>query len=163
MRDKFPTSDSSLSVHFVVGLSAIVVEHPTISNMLEGVRLIRLRLRLTRSQVPVDQFKFLTRLHYAASDSVTYGEGAEWGEHEIDYILFIKANVTLSPNPEEVGDVKYVTLPKLKEMMDPGSGLKWSPWFRIIVDKFADDWWADLDVTLSTDKFVDVKTIHHVL
>ena len=28
-------------------------------------------------------------------------EGA-WGEHEIDYILFIKATVDLVPNPEEV-------------------------------------------------------------
>jgi len=128
-----------------------------------AVRKLYQELGIPAEQVPVDKFKFLTRLHYAAPDSVTYGSEAEWGEHEIDYILFIKANVTVSPNPEEVGDFKYVTLPELKEMMDPSSGLKWSPWFRIIVDKFVDDWWADLDVTLSTDKFVDVKTIHRVL
>lgn len=36
----------------------------------------------------------------------THGPNAEWGEHEVDYILFIKANVTLAPNKEEVDDVK---------------------------------------------------------
>jgi isopentenyldiphosphate isomerase len=32
----------------------------------------------------------------------TWGPDAEWGEHEVDYILFMKADVTLQPNPEEV-------------------------------------------------------------
>lgn len=32
----------------------------------------------------------------------TWGPDAEWGEHEMDYILFIRADVTLDPNPEEV-------------------------------------------------------------
>lgn len=32
----------------------------------------------------------------------TWGPQAEWGEHEMDYILFIKADVTLAPNTEEV-------------------------------------------------------------
>jgi len=128
-----------------------------------AVRKLYQELGIPAEQLPVDQFKFLTRLHYAAPDSVTYGDDAEWGEHEIDYILFIKANVTVAPNPEEVGDFKYVTLPELKLMMAPDSGLKWSPWFRIIVDRFLDEWWADLDTTLSTDKFLDVTSIHTVL
>jgi hypothetical protein len=33
--------------------------------------------------------------------------------------------------------------------------LLWSPWFRIIAKKFLVQWWADLDATLATDKFVD--------
>ena len=35
----------------------------------------------------------------------TWGPQAEWGEHEMDYILFIRApagGLTLQPNPEEV-------------------------------------------------------------
>lgn len=27
-------------------------------------------------------------------------------------------------------DTKYVTLPELRQMMQPSSGLLWSPWFR---------------------------------
>ena len=44
------------------------------------------------------QFKFLTRLHYCAKDS--FGEKslrpengtAFWGEHEMDYVLFCRAD-----------------------------------------------------------------------
>ena len=58
-------------------------------------------------------FKYLGRIHYCAADvseavpatsvmtNDVIDEGA-WGEHEIDYILFIKATVDLKPNPEEV-------------------------------------------------------------
>lgn len=61
-------------------------------------------------QVPVDKFQFLTRIHYEApSDGV-------WGEHEMDYILIIKANVNLDVNPNECRDVKYVSATALKEM-----------------------------------------------
>jgi hypothetical protein len=109
----------------------------------------------------------------------------------MDYILFVKADVTLQPNPEEVmvrrragcsveagqprqagpvhwhkallgaaavfrglprlwrpaaarsllgcqglswtppgQDTRYVSWQELREMMDPSSGLLWSPWFR---------------------------------
>ena len=41
----------------------------------------------------------------------TWGPNAEWGEHEMDYILFIRVpegGITLKPNPEEVDAVKCV-------------------------------------------------------
>lgn len=47
-------------------------------------------------------------------------------------------------------------------MMDPESGLAWSPWFRIIADKFLDAWWAELDAALNSDKFVDTQTVHRL-
>jgi len=128
-----------------------------------AVRKLLQELGIPPEQVPVANFKFLTRLHYCAPDSDTYGPGAEWGEHEVDYILFIQTKVDVKPNPEEVGDFKYVNLDELQRMMNPASGLKWSPWFRIIVEKFLTDWWKDLSCTLSTDTFVDVNTIHRVL
>jgi isopentenyl-diphosphate delta-isomerase len=82
---------------------------------------------------------------------------------QVDYILFIKAPVDVTPNPEEVAATKYVSLEQLRSMMDPQSGLKWSPWFRIIMERFLERWWAELDVTLTTDTHVDVASIHHVL
>ncbi len=48
-------------------------------------------------------------------------------------------------------------------MMDPASGLLWSPWFRIIADKFLGTWWESLDRTLETDDMVDRDTIHRIL
>ena len=67
----------------------------------------------------------------------------------------------LKPNPEEVDDTKYVTQPELLSMMaDPS--LLWSPWFRLITSELlvGKGWWADLNATLTTDKFLDTKTIY---
>ncbi len=47
-------------------------------------------LGIPAHQVPIEGFRFVTRLHYCAPDSVTYGAEAEWGEHEMDYILLAK-------------------------------------------------------------------------
>ena len=106
------------------------------------------------------KFKYLTRLHYWAADVVTHGPSAPWGEHEIDFILFLRANPSMTPNPEEVKDVKFVSQEELRAMMDPSSGLLWSPWFRIIAEKFLVHWWKDLDRTMGTDDFVDLRTVY---
>ena len=82
---------------------------------------------------------------------------------QIDYILFIKARVDQKPNPDEVEDAKYVSEEDLIRMMKPDSGLKWSPWFRIIAQRFLHHWWQDVDQTISTDKHIDLRTIHKVL
>ena len=119
-------------------------------------------LGIPSQQLPLDRFKFLTRLHYCAADVETYGPQAEWGEHEIDYILFIKADVDVKPNPDEVDAHKYVTLPELMSMMKPSSGLLWSPWFRILAHHFLEDWWQDLDKTIQTDRHVDLPTVHKI-
>ena len=127
-----------------------------------AIRKLGHELGIPSKQLPIDQFKFLTRLHYCAADEHTYGPQAEWGEHEIDYILFVKADVDVSPNPEEVDAVKYVTLAELKSMMQPSSGLLWSPWFRILATHFLESWWQDVDVTLQTDQHVDLHMIHKI-
>lgn len=44
--------------------------------------------------------------------------------------------------------------------MKPETGLLWSPWFRIIAENFLPYWWKNLNETLTTNKYVDVKTIH---
>lgn len=120
-----------------------------------AIRKLEHELGIPASSLKVSQFKFLTRLHYWAADVVTHGPKSEWGEHEIDYILFIKADVSCKPDPDEVKDIKYVTLDGLQKMMKPSSGLLWSPWFRIIAEKFLVHWWSDLDVTINTNRFND--------
>ncbi len=80
--------------------------------------------------------RYLTRLHYCAADPDSGPPGAQWGEHEVDYILFARADVSVEPNPEEVAATRYVTEAELADMMAPGSGLAWSPWFRIIARNF---------------------------
>jgi len=95
-------------------------------------------LGIKPEQVPFDDFHFLTRIHYKAPSD------GKWGEHEIDYILFIKAEVDLAPNENEVCDTKYVTADELKAMFkDPA--LKFTPWFKLICNSLLFEWWEHLD------------------
>lgn len=152
--------------HPIVG--SIPNEIDTIENIkigkVEGIKAAAIRklkheLGIESNSVNSESLKYLTRLHYWAADKHTHGELSPWGEHEIDYILFVKADVDHTPNLEEVKDAKYVTMSELQSMMDPSSGLLWSPWFRIIAKKFLEKWWIDLDLTLSTNKFVNYEKI----
>lgn len=155
---------NSCCSHQLFGFSPSEVDdsEAVLSGSVEGAKAAAIRkldheLGISPEEVPMHKFKFLTRLHYWAADVVTHGPASPWGEHEMDFILFIKANVHVTPNPEEVADFKYVTKDELFAMMDPASGLIWSPWFRIIAEKFLVHWWNHLDATLNTNKYVDNK------
>jgi len=137
-----------------------------------AVRKLDHELGIPEGTIKPEAFRFLTRVHYAApyipgyaappaaDDEKGWGK-VEWGEHEIDYVLFVKADVELNPHPEEVRDTRYVSKEELREMMaEPG--LHWSPWFCKIVEKWYDDWTEDIDATINTDKHVDADTIHRL-
>ncbi|CAM9367824.1 unnamed protein product [Phaeothamnion confervicola] len=119
-------------------------------------------LGMAAKDVPPESFKYLTRLHYYAADAVTHGPASPWGEHEIDYVLVGRVageGVAMAPCADEVDDTKWVTQAELKQMMaDPE--LLWSPWFRIIAERFLPAWWNDLDATFTTDACLDLTTIH---
>ncbi|RKF78446.1 Isopentenyl-diphosphate Delta-isomerase [Golovinomyces cichoracearum] len=100
-------------------------------------------LGIKAAQVPLSSFKFLTRIHYKAPSD------GKWGEHEIDYILFIKSDVDIEPNINEVRDTQYVTAEKLKEMFKDSS-LKFTPWFKLICNSLLFEWWSHLDEGLET-------------
>lgn len=129
-----------------------------------AIRKLHHELGIVPSTFTHDDFKFLTRLHYWAADVVTHGTKSPWGEHEIDYILFVQkkeADTILTPNPEEVSNTRYVSIEELTAMMQPSSGLLWSPWFRIIAEQFLiPHWWSDLQVTLTTQKYCQYSTIY---
>ncbi|KAJ2852461.1 isopentenyl-diphosphate delta-isomerase idi1 [Coemansia brasiliensis] len=113
-------------------------------------------LGIPPEQVPLDKFKYLTRIHYMA------GSDGTWGEHEIDYILFIKADVQVNANPNEVQSYKYVSMDELKEIISTADekGIKLTPWFKLIDTSFLYKWWAQID---DLDKVVDHDTIHRLL
>ena len=48
-----------------------------------AVRKLGHELGISKEQLPMKAFKYLTRLHYCAADTDTYGPNAEWGEHEV--------------------------------------------------------------------------------
>lgn len=124
-----------------------------------AVRKLQHELGIREDQLAPESIRFVTRLRYAAVDA-TEPEPNEWGEHELDYVLFVQADVDLEPNPEEVEAYRYVDQAGLQSMMSTSVGLRWSPWFRILAERFLPAWWDDLDAVMQTDRFVDGK-IHH--
>jgi isopentenyl-diphosphate delta-isomerase len=110
-----------------------------------AVRKCKHELGIAPENLPKEDIQFLTRFHYWAADTVTYGDDTAWGEHEIDYILFLQVNgqVPVDANPDEVSDYKYVSMEEMKDMMEDPD-LLWSPWFRGIMNRGGFDWWADL-------------------
>mmetsp|Transcript_3765 Transcript_3765/g.5438 ORF Transcript_3765/g.5438 Transcript_3765/m.5438 type:complete len:793 (+) Transcript_3765:56-2434(+) len=131
-----------------------------------AIRKLDHELRIT--SLEASKFKFLTRLHYWAADTVTHGPSSPWGEHEIDYVLFYtipnkSVMPELDPHPDEVDAVKWVTKTKLIEMMNDPQ-LLFSPWFRIIVNRWLlpdkTGWWENLQETMTTDKHCDYVNIH---
>eukprot|EP00586_Coscinodiscus_wailesii_P023636 CAMPEP_0172496916 /NCGR_PEP_ID=MMETSP1066-20121228/94685_1 /TAXON_ID=671091 /ORGANISM="Coscinodiscus wailesii, Strain CCMP2513" /LENGTH=264 /DNA_ID=CAMNT_0013269465 /DNA_START=45 /DNA_END=842 /DNA_ORIENTATION=- len=119
-----------------------------------AIRKLEHELGIPPSQLRADKFKFLTRFHYWAADTVTHGPDAPWGEHEIDYVLFYlcdKKELTVVPHPDEVDDVKWVSREALVKEMEVGL---WSPWFRILANKWLlneGGWWEDLAKTMAMD------------
>ncbi|CAA0829596.1 Isopentenyl-diphosphate Delta-isomerase I-chloroplastic [Striga hermonthica] len=114
-------------------------------------------LGIPAEDVPVNQFTPLGRMLYKAPSD------GKWGEHELDYLLFIVRDVNVNPNPDEVADVKYVNQDQLKELLrkaDAGEGgVKLSPWFRLVVDNFLFKWWDHVEKGTLKDA-ADMKPIH---
>ncbi|KAF2423578.1 isopentenyl-diphosphate delta-isomerase-like protein [Tothia fuscella] len=113
-------------------------------------------LGIKAEQVPIDQFKFLTRIHYKAPSD------GKWGEHEIDYILFIKptVKVDLNVSPNEVQATEYVSESELKTKFKT-EGLKFTPWFKLICESMLFEWWEHLDEGL--DKYLNETQIRRML
>ena len=122
-------------------------------------------LGIPMSCLDPQRMQFVTRFHYWAADTITYGntDACPWGEHEVDYILFYQLPppppssssdnngsgttnrvLPISPNPEEVSDYKYVSIDELRNTMFQDPNLLWSPWFRGIMDRGGFDWWEQL-------------------
>lgn len=113
----------------------------------------KLRHELGIISIPHDHFVFLKKFHYWAADTVTYGTtNPRYGEHEIDYVLFTKVSEHnthqnkpfLDPNPEEVSDIKFVTINDLI-LMFLDKDLHFSPWFKGIMEHGGFNWWENLD------------------
>lgn len=116
-------------------------------------RKLQHELGIPLNQAKPEEFTYLTRIHYLAPSS------GLWGEHEIDHILFLRKDVTLDLNYNEVKSVKYVTQDELKALFkDPK--LTFTPWFKLICENFLFKWWDSID---TVEQFQDVKTIHRMV
>ncbi|XP_061094457.1 isopentenyl-diphosphate Delta-isomerase 1 isoform X1 [Conger conger] len=118
-------------------------------------RRIEAELGIPQNQVPPEEMTYLTRIHYKAqSDGI-------WGEHEIDYILFMQKDVELNPDPNEIKSHCYVTKEELKDMLRRAKNgeLKITPWFSLIAETFLFRWWDNLH---NLKQFMDHEKIHRM-
>lgn len=104
---------------------------------LAAQRKLEHELGIPTSQIDPDKFQFMTRIMYEApwDDS--------WGEAEIDYCLMYKCNqsdLTVKPEKDEIDNIAWVSKAKLHEMMND-SNLSFTPWFKLIVKRFLNQWW----------------------
>ncbi|RHZ59357.1 hypothetical protein Glove_364g11 [Diversispora epigaea] len=116
-------------------------------------RKLQHELGIKQEQLPLEDFVFLTKIHYLApSDGI-------WGEHEIDFILIIRADVNFEANKNEVKAVEYISKEDLqKKFQNPGDW-KFTPWFKLICENFLFDWWEKLD---NLEESKDIHKIHRL-
>jgi len=132
-------------------------EQEKVTENQHGVRVAASRkleheLGIPQTQTPIDQFQYLTKIHYLAPSN------GVWGEHEIDYILFLTADVTIEPNPNEIRDHKYVSKEELKAMFDDPSNL-FTPWFKLIARDYLFGWWDKLIELQDSQGKVQAKSL----
>lgn len=120
-------------------------------------RKLEQELGIPYGDAPLENFQYLTRIHYKSPSG---GADSKWGEHEIDYILILKTknDITINANYNEVKDFKYVSQEELKQMFADES-LLFTPWFKLICETLLFKWWNNLD---NLDSFKD-DTIHRML
>lgn len=118
-------------------------------------RRLQNELGIPIGEILPEEFTYITRFYYKARSNDI------WGEHEIDYILFVKKNVALNPNPNEIKSCKYMSKEEVKELLkkaDSGELLV-TPWFKIITDNFLFKWWDNID---NLNEFIDHEVIHRL-
>uniref|UniRef100_A0A8D2ASG5 isopentenyl-diphosphate Delta-isomerase n=1 Tax=Sciurus vulgaris TaxID=55149 RepID=A0A8D2ASG5_SCIVU len=120
-----------------------------------ALRRLQAELGISPEQLSVEDIVFMTRYHYKAkSDQI-------WGEHEVCYLLLVKKNVTITPDPSEVDSCRYLAQEELEELLDEAARgrARVTPWLRIIAERFLFKWWPYLD---EVTQFVEHHKIHRV-
>ncbi|KRX73883.1 60S ribosomal protein L27a [Trichinella sp. T6] len=84
--------------------------------------------------IPLESFHFIDRFIYKAQFNESLGE------HELDYVFFVRSDLLIEPNFDEVELIQYVEEAQLKELLELSDRkpeiMQFAPWFRLIAKKF---------------------------
>eukprot|EP00112_Aurelia_sp_Birch-Aquarium-sp1_P003565 Seg140.3 transcript_id=Seg140.3/GoldUCD/mRNA.D3Y31 product="Isopentenyl-diphosphate Delta-isomerase 1" protein_id=Seg140.3/GoldUCD/D3Y31 len=114
-------------------------------------RRMNFELGIPTDQMPIEDIHSITRIQYSSP------AGGVWAENEVDHVLFIKKDVELNVNKEEVSGARYFQREELDKFMAnaKAEGLKITPWFDYIYNTFLSNWWEKLST--GTEKLVELK------
>ncbi|XP_055970548.1 isopentenyl-diphosphate delta-isomerase 2-like [Sorex fumeus] len=118
-----------------------------------ALRRLQVELRIPPEQISLQDIVFMTRIyHHSPSDEV-------WGDHEVGYLLLVRKNLTVDPDPREVKSYHYLSREQVAELLDRAARgqAQVTPWFRTIVEGHLFHWWDHLE---DVSSFVDANTIH---
>ena len=106
-----------------------------------AIRKMEQELGIERGVMSPNDFELMTRMHYEARFN------KEWIEKEMDYILILKKDLNLNPNPNEIEEIRFFDLEGLDKFIRNAKrdGNKIGPWFKMINDNFLYEWWKSLD------------------
>lgn len=104
-------------------------------------RRLNYELGISKEELSLEDIKCVTRIHYFDK-----GDGV-FGEHEIDHIVFVKKNVNININKNEVHHTEYVPLDKMEVFLQ-NLHFPITPWFHFIVESKLYDWWKNIDEVL---------------
>ena len=118
-------------------------EGNNVGTKLAAIRKMEQELGISLDTFQTDDIHLITRMMYRArADQI-------WVEHELDHILFARAtsNMEVSPNPNEISEVQWVTEEELNQWLSekPQDGRIIAPWFRLIAENILPEWWGNLD------------------
>uniref|UniRef100_A0ABK0LDG6 isopentenyl-diphosphate Delta-isomerase n=2 Tax=Rattus norvegicus TaxID=10116 RepID=A0ABK0LDG6_RAT len=106
-----------------------------------ALRRLQAELGIPQDQISIKDITFMTRKYQKCqSDAV-------WGDHEIGYLLLVRKDLTLNPDPREVRSYSYMSQEDVQELLDREArgAEKITPWFRSMVEDFLLPWWPYLE------------------
>lgn len=102
-----------------------------------AIRRLNYELGIPTNEIKPFELFYLTRIYYEAVSN------DRWGEHEIDYVMFLqKKHITIDPNPDEISEVRWVSRSEIDNFIKTASPL--TPWFRLIYQYKLLDWWDNI-------------------
>ncbi|KAK4300446.1 hypothetical protein Pmani_027356 [Petrolisthes manimaculis] len=132
------------------------IEEDAFGVRLAAQRRLHYELGISPDQATPEELIYLTRIHYASpSDGV-------WGEHEMDYIIFLQKDVVIAPNNNEIQDTRYVKREEFQNFLNDlkENNIPITPWFSLIAQNLLPLWWENLN---NINKFKDHQNIHHMM
>jgi len=156
--------------HPLHGYNDEFIEENAVGVKRAAIRKLEHELGISNLDVSQENLHWLTRIHYGAASDET------WGEHEIDWILFLQTDlpastangtVPLPVNPNECEAIRWVNPEQLQAMMDEsksGKGVLLTPWFGLIAEQLLFPWWKNLKQIIENDGLGEEqrKVIHRL-